>query len=161
MTFKIVHLLNTMGAIFFKWNLTVVYLWRNFQQSSKRLREKCITLMNKESEIYGVCRNKTTFYRFCLRNCDPIIGWKGYTKNNLNTSHLKTTMVIVCTKYILPILENIWKGTRWKTKVNSNICWLWINFWSYCVNPILSPYNTSWIDFGKPWIRTVHIFVYW
>ena len=34
--------------------------------------------MNKNSEIYGACRHKTTFRQFCLSTDDPVFnGWKG------------------------------------------------------------------------------------
>ena len=44
----------------------------------KKLRDKRVTVMNKNLEIYGACRHKTTFYQFCLSTDDPVLdGWKG------------------------------------------------------------------------------------
>ena len=39
----------------------------------KKLREKCVTIMNKNSEIYGACQHKTCFHRFCLSTDDPYL----------------------------------------------------------------------------------------
>ena len=38
----------------------------------KYLRDKLITIMNNNSEIYGAIRNKTTFRRFFLSTDDPL-----------------------------------------------------------------------------------------
>ena len=38
----------------------------------KKLREKRITVMNKNLEIYGACRHKATFHQFCLSTDDPV-----------------------------------------------------------------------------------------
>ena len=35
-------------------------------------RDKRVTVMNKNSEIYGACRHKTTFCQFFLRTDDPV-----------------------------------------------------------------------------------------
>ena len=44
----------------------------------KKLRDKRVTIMNKNSEIYGACRHKTCFHIFCLSTDDPVLnGWKG------------------------------------------------------------------------------------
>ena len=44
----------------------------------KKLSDKCVTVMNKNSEIYGACRCKTTFHQFFLSNDDPVFnGWNG------------------------------------------------------------------------------------
>ena len=44
----------------------------------KKLRDKRVTIMNKNSELYGVCRHKTCFRRFCLSTDDSVLnGWKG------------------------------------------------------------------------------------
>ena len=39
----------------------------------KRLRDKRVTIMNKNSEIYGACRHKTCFHIFCLSTDDPVL----------------------------------------------------------------------------------------
>ena len=38
----------------------------------KNLRDKRVTVMNKNSEIYEACRHKTTFRRFFLSSDDPV-----------------------------------------------------------------------------------------
>ena len=44
----------------------------------KMLRDKRVTVMNKNSEVYGACRHKTCFCQFFLSTDDPIFnGWKG------------------------------------------------------------------------------------
>ena len=44
----------------------------------KKLRDKHVTVMNNNSEIYVACRLKTTFRRFFLSTDDPgFSGWKG------------------------------------------------------------------------------------
>ena len=39
----------------------------------KKLRDKHVTIMNKNSEIYGACRHKTCFHIFCLSTDDPVL----------------------------------------------------------------------------------------
>ena len=39
----------------------------------KMLRDKRVTVMNKNSEIYGSCRHKTCFHQFCLSTDDPVL----------------------------------------------------------------------------------------
>ena len=44
----------------------------------KKLCDKRVTVMNKNLEIYGACRHKTTFFQFCLSTDDPVFNrWKG------------------------------------------------------------------------------------
>ena len=44
----------------------------------KNLRDKCVTIMNKNSDIYGACRHKTAFHQFFLSTDDPVFnGLKG------------------------------------------------------------------------------------
>ena len=43
----------------------------------KKLREKCVTVMNKNSEIYGAFRHKTTSYQFFLSTDDPVFVFNG------------------------------------------------------------------------------------
>ena len=64
MTFKAAKQLNPIGAMktftkpdsdfFIEERLTML----------KKLRDKCVTIMNKNLDIYGACRHKTTFHRF-------------------------------------------------------------------------------------------------
>ena len=78
MTFKVVNQLNPIGAmktlpkpncnLCIQERLTIL----------KMLREKRVTVMNKNSEIYGACRHKTTFHRFFLSTDDTVFnGRKG------------------------------------------------------------------------------------
>ena len=39
----------------------------------KNICDKRVTVMNRNSEIYGACRHKTNFHIFCLRTDDPVI----------------------------------------------------------------------------------------
>ena len=39
----------------------------------RKLREKLVTVMNNNLEIYGACRHKTTFHWFFLITNDPFI----------------------------------------------------------------------------------------
>ena len=43
----------------------------------KKLRDKCVTVMNKNSEIYGAFRHKTTSYQFSLSTDDPVFVFNG------------------------------------------------------------------------------------
>ena len=71
MTFKVVKQLNQIGAMktFTKPNCKLCMEER--LTILKKLREKRVTSMNNNSEIYGSCRHKTTFPRFCLSTDDP------------------------------------------------------------------------------------------
>ena len=51
---------------------------------SEKLRDKHVTVTNKNLEIYGACRHKTTSHQFFLSNDDPVFNlWKGYAINGL------------------------------------------------------------------------------
>ena len=41
----------------------------------KKLRDKCVTIINNNLEIYGACRHKTTFRQFFLSTDDPVFNW--------------------------------------------------------------------------------------
>ena len=64
MTFKVVKQLSTIGAmkIFTKPNCNLCMKER--LRILKKLRDKRVTIMNKNSDIYGACRHKTYFHRF-------------------------------------------------------------------------------------------------
>ena len=72
MTFKVIKQLNPIGAMknFMKPNCDLCMQER--LTILKMLREKRVTLMNKKLEIYGACRHKTCFHRFCLSTDDPV-----------------------------------------------------------------------------------------
>ena len=72
MTCKVLKQLNPIGAMktFKKPNCNLCMQER--LTILKKLCEKRITVMNKNSEIYGACLRKTTFPRFCLSTDDPI-----------------------------------------------------------------------------------------
>ena len=61
----------------------------------KNLWDKRVTVMNKNSEIYGACRHKMTFRRFFLSTDDPVFnGWKGWAvKGIFKYYDLKPTRV--------------------------------------------------------------------
>ena len=72
MTFKVVKQVNPIGAMkqFTKPNCNLCMEER--LSILKNICDKCVTIMNKNSEIYGACRHKTTFHRFCLSIDDPV-----------------------------------------------------------------------------------------
>ena len=72
MTFRVVKKLNLIGAMktFTKPNCNLCMQER--LTILKNLRDKRITVMNKNSEIYGACQNKTTFCQFFLSTDDPV-----------------------------------------------------------------------------------------
>ena len=78
MTFKVVKQLNPIGAMktFTKQNFNLCM--EEHLTIFKRLRDKRVTIMNKNLEIYGACRHKTTIHQFFLSTDDPVFnGWKG------------------------------------------------------------------------------------
>ena len=78
MTFKVIKQLNLIGAMktFTKPNCNLCMQER--LTILKTLCDKCVTVMNKNSEIYGACRHKTCFHQFFLSTDDPVFnGWKG------------------------------------------------------------------------------------
>ena len=72
MTFKVVNHLNPIRAMktFTKPNCNLCMEER--LTILKNICDKRVTIMNKNSEIYGACRHKTTFSRFCLSTDDPV-----------------------------------------------------------------------------------------
>ena len=72
MMFKVVKQLNPIGTMktFTKPNFNLCM--QECLTILKNLRDKCVTVMNKNSEICGACRHKTTFHRFCLSTDDPV-----------------------------------------------------------------------------------------
>ena len=72
MEFRVVKQLNLIGAMK---TFTKTYCNLCMQERLsilKKLRDKQVTVMNKNLEIYGACHRKTTFHRFCLSTDDPI-----------------------------------------------------------------------------------------
>ena len=71
MTLKVVNRLNTIGAIktFTKPNYNICMKERKY--FLKDPRDKLVTLINKNLEIYGACRHKTTFHQFLLGTDTP------------------------------------------------------------------------------------------
>ena len=72
MTFKVLKQIYPIGAMktFTKPNCNLCM--QKCLTILKKIREKRVTLMNKNSEIYGACRHKTTFHRFFLSTDDPV-----------------------------------------------------------------------------------------
>ena len=72
MTFKVVKQINPIGAMktFTKPNCNIYT--EELLTILKKLRDKCVMVINKISDIYGVCRHKTTFRQFCLSTYDPV-----------------------------------------------------------------------------------------
>ena len=72
MKFKVVNQLDPIGAMknFTKPNCNLCIEER--LTILKNLRDKRVTIMNRNSEIYGVYRHKMTFHLFCLSTDDPV-----------------------------------------------------------------------------------------
>ena len=72
MTFKVLKQLNPIGTMktFTKPNFNLCMQER--LTILKMIREKRVKAMNKNLDIYGACRHKTCFHRFCLRTDDPV-----------------------------------------------------------------------------------------
>ena len=72
MKFKVIKQLNSIGSIktFTKPNCNLCM--QDSLMILKILRDKRVTVTNKNSEIYGAFRHKTTFHQFCLSTDDPI-----------------------------------------------------------------------------------------
>ena len=78
MTFKVIKQLNPIGAMktFTKPNFNLCMQER--LTIVKKLRDKCVTVMKTNSDIYGAYWHKTNFRWFCLSNDDPFFNrWKG------------------------------------------------------------------------------------
>ena len=77
MTFKLVNQLNLIGAIktFMKPNCNLFIEER--LTSLKKISDKCVTIMNKNLEIYGSYQHKTTFYKYFLSTDDPVFVFNG------------------------------------------------------------------------------------
>ena len=72
MTFKVVKQLNPIREMktFTKPNCKICM--EEHLTILKKLLDKRATIMNKNSEIYGACRHKTTFHRFFLSTDDTV-----------------------------------------------------------------------------------------
>ena len=72
MMFKVIKQLNPIVAMktFTKPNFNLCIQER--LTILNKLRDKHVTVMNKNSEIYGACRHKTTFHKFFLSTDDPV-----------------------------------------------------------------------------------------
>ena len=72
MTFKVLKQLNPIGAMksFTKPNCNLCM--QEHLTILKILRDKRVTVMNKNSEIYGACRHKTCFHQFFLSTDDTV-----------------------------------------------------------------------------------------
>ena len=72
MTLKVVKQLSRIGAMrtFTKPNCNLCMEER--LTVLKKIRDKRVTIMNNNSEIYGACWHKTTFHQFFLSSDDPV-----------------------------------------------------------------------------------------
>ena len=73
MTFKVVKQLNTIGEMqtFTKPNCNLCM--EECLTILKKLRDKRVTIMNNNTEIYGACPYKTCFHRFFISTDDPVL----------------------------------------------------------------------------------------
>ena len=73
MTFKVIKQLNLIGVMK-KFTKPNCYLcMQECLTILKMLRDKRVTVMNKNLELYGACRHLTTFHRFCLALMIPFL----------------------------------------------------------------------------------------
>ena len=72
MTFKVVKQIKPIDAMktFTKPNYNLCM--EEHLTLLKNLRDKRVTVMDKNSKIYEACQQKTTFLQFCLSTDDPI-----------------------------------------------------------------------------------------
>ena len=78
MTFKVVNKLKPIGAMktFTKPKCNLCMEER--LTILKKIRDKNVTFMNKNLEIYRACRHKMSVHQFFLSTDDPVFnGWKG------------------------------------------------------------------------------------
>ena len=72
MTFKVINQLNPIGAMKKITKPNFNLCMQEHLTILKMLRDKRVTVMNKNLEIYGACRHKTCFHRFCLSTDDTV-----------------------------------------------------------------------------------------
>ena len=72
MTFKVIKQLNPIGEMKTFTKTNCYFCMQECLTILKMIRDKRVTVMNKNLEIYGACRNKTCFHRFCLSTDDPV-----------------------------------------------------------------------------------------
>ena len=81
MAFKVLNQPNPIGAMR---KITKPNCMQERLTILKNLRDKRVTVMNKNSEISGACRHKTTFHQFCLSTDDFFLnGWNGLAVKGL------------------------------------------------------------------------------
>ena len=74
-TFKVVNQINFIGTMrkFMKPNCNLCM--EEHLTIRKNICEKHVKIMNKNSDIYWACWQKTTFHPFCLSTDDPVSNW--------------------------------------------------------------------------------------
>ena len=103
MTFKVIKQLNSIGPMKTFTNPNCNLCMQEDLTIPKKLRNKRVTVMNKNLEIYGSCWHKMTFHRSCLSTYDPILTdervrpLKGFS----NIIELKPSTVALNTENIL------------------------------------------------------------
>ena len=75
MTFKVVKQLSPIGAMKTFTEPTCNLCIEERLTILKKLRDKRVTIMNKNLEIDGACRHKTCFQRFLLSTDDLVLNW--------------------------------------------------------------------------------------
>ena len=70
--FKVVNKLNPIGAMKKVTKPNCNLCMEELLTILKNLRDKRVTIMNKNLEIYEACRHKTTFHQFCLSTDNPV-----------------------------------------------------------------------------------------
>ena len=72
MTFKVVKQVNPIGGTKTVTKPNCTLCMQERLTILKKLRDKRVTVMNKNLDIYGACRHKTNFHQFCLSTDDTV-----------------------------------------------------------------------------------------
>ena len=72
MMFKVVKHLNPIGAMKTIKKPNCNLCMEEILTIPKKLRDKRVTIMNKNWEVYGVCRHQNSFHQFSLSTDDPV-----------------------------------------------------------------------------------------
>ena len=96
MTFKVIKQLNPIGAKKTFTKPDCNFCMQERLTILKMLRDKCVTVMDKNLEIYAACWHKTTFHQFCLSTDDSVFNrWKSWAVKWIFKSYdLKPSTVV-------------------------------------------------------------------
>ena len=72
MMFKVVNHINPIGAMKKIKKPNCNLCMEECLNILNKILDKCITIMNNNSETYRTCQRKTIFHKFCLSTYDPV-----------------------------------------------------------------------------------------